>query len=305
MTFDFSHPFAATESPTARVCDDLARFDATPPDDTSDPRPLPDEDRLDTEIAAMVEAAANLLSETQLEEDLPELLWSLTNIFHRRLARIERQLDDNEASQREQVAAQDGSEIKSLELERAIAKGQALIDHRNAYEAMRDSAAAQFHTQTGSAWLPRTGSRVSHRNLTSAVVDSRNFLSAERRRKNEVHCPDGTRVAFTGGDFQDHQTIWAVLDQSRAKHPDMILLHGGTPKGAELIAAKWADNRGVTQVIFRPDWKAHNKAAPFRRNDQLLEALPIGVIACPGSGITANLVDKARKLGIPVKRIGG
>jgi hypothetical protein len=34
----------------------------------------------------------------------------------------------------------------------------------------------------------------------------------------------------------------------------------------------------------------------------MLEALPIGVIVFPGSGISANLADKARKMGIPVWR---
>jgi hypothetical protein len=126
---------------------------------------------------------------------------------------------------------------------------------------------------------------------------------AKRRAETETHCPPGTRIAFSGGDFQDIQAIWNVLDQTREKHPDMILLHGGTSSGAELIAAKWADNRGVTQVVFRPDWKAHRKAAPFKRNDALLDTMPKGVIACPGTGITENLVDKARKFGIPVKRI--
>src|SRR3546814_8643579 len=74
----------------------------------------------------------------------------------------------------------------------------------------------------------------------------------------------------------------------------MVLLHGGAPRGAELIAAKWADNRGVQQVVFKPDWARHQKAAPFKRNDAMLEVMPIGVIAFPGSGITENLVDKAR-----------
>jgi hypothetical protein len=32
--------------------------------------------------------------------------------------------------------------------------------------------------------------------------------------------------------------------------------------------------------------------------------LPIGVIVFPGSGISANLADKAKKLGIPVWRFG-
>ena len=56
-------------------------------------------------------------------------------------------------------------------------------------------------------------------------------------------------------------------------------------------------------MVCRPDWKAHGKAAPFRRNDELLNLLPKGVIAFPGSGITGNLVDKARELGIPVYRV--
>jgi hypothetical protein len=58
----------------------------------------------------------------------------------------------------------------------------------------------------------------------------------------------------------------------------------------------------VQQIVFKPDWVQHGKAAPFKRNDQMLEAMPIGVIVFPGSGISANLSDKARKLGIPVWR---
>jgi hypothetical protein len=69
----------------------------------------------------------------------------------------------------------------------------------------------------------------------------------------------------------------------------MVLLHGGAPRGAERIAAAWADNRGVTQIVFKPDWTRHGKSAPFKRNDQLLDTLPIGLIVFPGSGITDNL----------------
>ena len=118
--------------------------------------------------------------------------------------------------------------------------------------------------------------------------------------------PARPKVALTGGlDFNDHRLIWAKLDQVHAKHPDMVLLHGGSPKGAELIAAKWADNRKVPQIAFKPDWTRHAKAAPFKRNDEMLEMLPIGVLHFPGTGIQENLADKARKLGIPVWKFGG
>ena len=82
----------------------------------------------------------------------------------------------------------------------------------------------------------------------------------------------------------------------------MVLVHSGGP-GAELFAAKWAESRGVHQVVCKPDWSRHGRAAPFRRNDDLLNLMPKGLVAFPGNGITANLVDKARTLGIPVHAI--
>lgn len=80
----------------------------------------------------------------------------------------------------------------------------------------------------------------------------------------------------------------------------MVLLQGKSPKGTEKIASRWADTRKVPQVGFAPDWTKHAKAAPFKRNDQMLDVLPIGVIVFPGTGIQDNLADKARKLGIPL-----
>ena len=88
----------------------------------------------------------------------------------------------------------------------------------------------------------------------------------------------------------------------------MVLLHGGSPKGAELIAAKWAEARKIAQVAFKPDWARHAKASPFKRNDQMLDVLPIGVVVFPGTGIQDNLADKAKKMGIPLfdfRRGGG
>ena len=66
------------------------------------------------------------------------------------------------------------------------------------------------------------------------------------------------------------------------------------------IAAAFRPRLQITHVPFRPDWDRFKKAAPFRRNDQMLEVLPKAVVSCPGNGINANLVDKARKMGIYV-----
>jgi hypothetical protein len=218
---------------------------------------------------------------------------------------VQRDLDDNEDAQKRSQKEQDGSEIRSVELERLVAEGLTLIERRNSMELFRDLAADQFERQTGSSWRPRSASMVNHRTLTATMIDSRDFLAAKRRAETEVLLPAGPKIAFTGGlDFNDHAAIWHTLDKVRGKHPDMVLLHGGSPKGAERIAACWADNRKVPQVVFKPDWNRHARAAPLKRNDHIINVLPIGVIVFPGSGISANLADKAKKLGIPVWKFG-
>jgi hypothetical protein len=214
-------------------------------------------------------------------------------------------LDENKQVQRRGQRDQDGSEGKSVDLERLVAEGGTLPERRDAFELMRGPTAEHFERQTGSSsWRPRSGSMVNHRALTLAMIDSRDFLAAKRRAETEVMLPPGPRIAVSDGDFNDPGLIWGTLDRIRTKHPDMVLLHGGSPTGAEKIAARWADHRKVPQVAFKPDWSKHHKAAPFKRNDRILETLPIGVVLFPGTGIQDNLADKARQMGIPVKRVG-
>lgn len=296
-------PHAA--SPTAHLLDELALYGCRPGQDEPDPRPLPEAERARAELGGIVDGFAAMLTGTRLEDDLDDLLWSFVNIFHRKTDRIGTELDSNEQAQRRSQLEQDGSEVRSVELERLVSQGLTLIERRNAFEFCRDFSAECYEAVTGSAWRPRSGSLVNHRVLTSAVIDSRDFIMAQRRAEAQLLVPAGTRIAFTGGtDCNDHHRIWAALDRVHAKHPDIVLLHGGSPRGAERIAARWADHRKVAQVVFKPDWNKHRNAAPFKRNDAMLDALPAGIVAFPGSGISGNLVDKARKMGIPVWRFG-
>jgi hypothetical protein len=300
---EFSTPHT---SPTDHVLTELQLYGYRPFQDEPDPRPLPEANTIAGAVADIFDALNATLSDTRLEPDLADLLWSTVNLFHRAADRVQRDLDDNEDAQKRSQKEQDGSEIRSVELEQLIAEGLTLIERRNSMELFRDQAADQFERHTGSCWRPRSGSMVNHRTMTAAVIDSRDFLAAKRRAETEVLLPTGAKIAFTGGlEFNDHRAVWDTLDKVRAKHPDMVLLHGGSPKGAERIAACWANNRKIPQIAFRPDWARYAKAAPFKRNDRILDVLPIGVIVFPGSGISANLADKARRLGIPVWKFGG
>lgn len=131
------------------------------------------------------------------------------------------------------------------------------------------------------------------------------YLVWHNRDDNEVLLPAGPKVGFTGGlDFNGQHLIWDALDKVHGKHPGMVLRYGGSPKGAERIAARWADHRKAPQIAFTPDWTRRAKAAPFKRNDQMLDGLPIGVMVFRGAGIQGSLADKAKKLGIPVSKFG-
>ncbi len=288
-------------SPTAHIVDELELHGFNPARGEHDPRPMPEPLTVQGALSDIFDALVSTFTDTPLERDLDQLLWAQVNILHRQAEKAQRDLDDNEDDQKRSQREQDGSEVKSVELERLLIEGQDRIDRRDILEAIRDQAAELCEAHTGSAWKPHSGSLANRKMLTATMIDSRDFISAKRRAETEVLVPKGAKIAFTGGaDCNDHRRIWDALDKVSTKHADMVLLHGGSPKGAELIAAKWADARKVPQIAFKPDWTRHAKAAPFKRNDQLLEVLPIGVIVFPGSGISDNLADKARKLGIPL-----
>jgi hypothetical protein len=96
--------------------------------------------------------------------------------------------------------------VKSVDLERLTAEGQTLIERRDAFELMRDQGAEHFERHCSSPWRPRSGSMVNHRNLTSALIDSRDFLAARKRAANEALLPAGSKIALTGGpNFNDHR----------------------------------------------------------------------------------------------------
>jgi len=173
-------------SPTDHVLTELQFYGHRPFQDEPDPRPLPEAQVIAGAVVDIFDALVATLGDTRLEPDLENLLWSTVNLFHRSVERIEAELDDNERAQHRSQREQNGSEVRSVELERLIAQGLTLIERRNVMELFRDLAADRFEVHTGSAWRPRTGSMVNHRALTAAMIDSREFLAARRRAETEL-----------------------------------------------------------------------------------------------------------------------
>jgi hypothetical protein len=105
------------------VLSELQLYGYRPFHDEPDPRPLPEADA----VADIFDALVSTLSDTRIEPDLADLLWSTVNLFHRAVDRIERELDVNEQAQRRSKKEQDGSEIRSVELEGLTAEGQSAL----------------------------------------------------------------------------------------------------------------------------------------------------------------------------------
>ena len=80
------------------------------------------------------------------------------NALHAQVQRLDRGVDKIAPEMKDLGQEQDGSEIKSRELELVTDRVQNLGDRRDAFEAMRDLAAEGYRTETGDTWRPRNGS---------------------------------------------------------------------------------------------------------------------------------------------------
>jgi hypothetical protein len=113
------------------------------------------------------------------------------------------------------------------------------------------------------------------------------------------------RVLVCGGrDYSNDECLRAVLDRAHAANPIVALMQGGA-RGADSLAAQWARDHDIPEVItFHADWERHGKAAGAIRNKLMLDAgKPDIVIAFPGGKGTANMVKQAKERGVPVAHV--
>ena len=117
-------------------------------------------------------------------------------------------------------------------------------------------------------------------------------------------------LLITGGrDYSDAETLYSTLDEILAQVKDrdqgLRIVHGGA-KGADSLADQWATERGVYVTRVPADWNRQGRQAGFLRNQRMLDDYPIdGVLAFPGGTGTADMVSRAQKAQIPVRRIRG
>lgn len=117
------------------------------------------------------------------------------------------------------------------------------------------------------------------------------------------------RIIVCGGrEISNMAAVAAGLDVLHAVRPISLLAHGGAPepderrapRGADALAQRWALARGVASWAFPADWSQGRSAGPRRNAIMLSEVLPDLVLAFPGGRGTADMVARARRVGVEV-----
>jgi len=267
---------------------------------------VPDEDAVVHAITAAWSEITGLLTGTALEQAASDIGWGLVNAFHRAAEREEKRLDTATDRIRLLLAEQDGSEVAAGNLEEAIDNARTAETKLASLQAMRETAARLYLIDTGHSWQAWGASRT-RLNMTAACVDGQAYLKARAEQKRAARLPTGTPVVFAGGRMKIGEVdatafidrMFGTLDKIRDRVGDMVLVHGGDSDGLDRFAARWAECRGVPQLMFRLNLKLGNRAG-FRRNEQFIALKPRYLVAYPGSGVLERLVIDAKRAGITV-----
>jgi len=122
---------------------------------------------------------------------------------------------------------------------------------------------------------------------------------------HEGHRSPFHRLLICGGrDYNDAERIWSVLDHYLREADNFEVVIHGAARGADTIGGEWAAARGLPVLPYPADWNGLGNAAGQIRNAQMLrEGKPTLVIAFPGGPGTRNMVDRAKRAGVPVLEI--
>ncbi len=261
---------------------------------------MPDPDMARAAVELAVGTIFDVLRDTRMEEFAQQIVWGIVNSFHMTARLAEGREDDAAKKLGDLARINDTSEIHAVEMEEAQLLCQTLQGCREALEAMRDHASEVYRVETGRPFTATRGSQVARTSATASQISARDFLAARARQRNEDHAPTGPMVVVSGGQvWHDHEMLWGLLDDMKARIPEMVLATTGMRKGVDAIATAWAQARKVKSVAFVPS-AAHGQSAPFKRNENLVRLRPVEALVCEGSGIQANLAQRLRAAGVPL-----
>lgn len=104
------------------------------------------------------------------------------------------------------------------------------------------------------------------------------------------------KVIICGGrDYNDYKTVKMILDLFDITQ----IIHGGA-SGADSCAARYARHSHIRTRVYPAEWEVDGPSAGPRRNLKMAQQGADLCIAFPGGRGTQNMIQTARKHGIPV-----
>lgn len=118
------------------------------------------------------------------------------------------------------------------------------------------------------------------------------------------------RVLVCGGrDYVDRKRLYKFMDRmvqtinGEGRTRNIRLIHGAA-KGADNIAAEWAEERGISSTAYPADWEKHGRSAgPIRNRLMLTDGDPHVIVAFEGGRGTADMISQGKKAGVPVYEV--
>lgn len=85
---------------------------------------------------------------------------------------------------------------------------------------------------------------------------------------------------------------------------DTSLIISGGANGVDTLAEEYADKKRISKLILRPRYDLYRRAAPLKRNDEMVEICDRVLIFRDGvSKDTKHTIDYANKIGKPIEII--
>jgi hypothetical protein len=103
-----------------------------------------------------------------------------------------------------------------------------------------------------------------------------------------------------GRDYSD----WVAADAVICEVAPELVIQGGA-SGADGLARRWAEERGIPCMTFPAAWDCYGvRAGPIRNKWMLEFGEPDLVLAFRGGAGTRDMVRQAEEKGVPVRKVG-
>ncbi|MBL4837648.1 MAG: DUF2493 domain-containing protein [Kordiimonadaceae bacterium] len=154
-----------------------------------------------------------------------------------------------------------------------------------AFEQVALEGASAYYTITQEDFRPRTsGGEV--RSMPYGVYEAKKYLEGRKvsSKGSRVNPDTAKHVVVTGGpQFGDARTVFTWLDKLNIQYPELVLVTTGRDCPLQAAIDNWAKTKseGVHVQKVQPDWRIKSNSKFTRRNNDIFDACPDGMIVFP------------------------